>query len=252
MKVLDSNDFYEISIDQSVAVIDIKERVFDLITDVDLSGKLLEFLENIDRNQEIKMLLFFNQPESFDDEQYDRFLYRIMDKNTSRDDCEPPCFCERNIRFREINILNSLIKRIARLQKLVVSGLQGTVVTPFVGAAMVADFRYASENAVFSMIHNKYGLHPSGALPYFLAHFVNHSKALELQMRENILAKEAVELGLINKLLPQQNFKKNLMKEIEPYTKLKYCTIRDTKRLTNFNRKELNDYFDFEAGLLNL
>jgi enoyl-CoA hydratase/carnithine racemase len=140
----------------------------------------------------------------------------------------------------------------ANIHCLVVSGLQGTVVTPFVGTAMVADFRYASENAVFSMAHNRHGLHPSGGLPFFLSSYLHHSKALEMMMGENILAKDALDLGLINKLLPNEDFIEQLVKEIQPYLKLPICTIRDTKRLTNFSRKALGEYFEYEGSLLNL
>ena len=48
------------------------------------------------------------------------------------------------------------------------------------------------------------------------------------------------------------NFKDQLIKEIQPYLKLPFCTIRDTKRLTNFSRKGLVEYFEYEGSLLNL
>ena len=252
MTVIASNEFFEISQQESLALIYIKEKVFDLITDVNLSSKLMDFIDQVDQNPEIKVLVFFNAPESFNDEQYDKYIYRIMKKRVPIDKAGTPCFTEKNVRFREINILNALIKLMANSQTIVVSGLQGTVVTPFVGAAMVADFRYASENAVFSMAHNRHGLHPSGGLPFFFSSYLHHSKALEILMGENILAKEALELGLINKLLPNENFKDQLIKEIQPYLKLPICTIRDTKRLTNFSRKGLVEYFEYEGSLLNL
>lgn len=252
MTVIASNEFFEISQQEDIALIDIKDRVFEFITDVNLSSQLIDFIEQVDHDPETKVLIFYNAPESFDDEQYDKFIYKIMETKGSLDKGGTPCFTAKNVRFREINILNTIIKRMANSQTLMVSGLQGTVVTPFVGAAMVADFRYASENAVFSMAHNRYGLHPSGGLPFFFSSYLNHSKALELQMGENILAKEALELGLINKILPKKDFKDQIIKEIQPFLKLPICTIRDTKRLTNFSRKGLLDYFEYEAGLLNL
>jgi len=251
MTVIASNEFFEISQQEAMAIIYVKEKVFDFITDVNLSSQLIDFIDQIDHDPNIKALLFFNAPESFDDEQYDKYIYSIMEKKGIEKGGNP-CFTEKNVRFREINILNTIIKQMAKSQTLVVSGLQGTAVTPFVGAAMVADFRYASKNAVFSMAHNRYGLHPSGGLPFFLSSYLHHSKALEMQMKENILASEALELGLINKLLPNKDFEKQLIKEIQPYLQLPFCTIRDTKRLTNFSRKGLIEYFEYEASLLNL
>ncbi len=252
MTVIASNEFFEISQQDALAIIYVKEKVFDFITDVNLSSQLIDFIDQVDHDPHVKALIFYNAPESFDDEQYDKYIYSIMEKKGGLEKGANPCFTEKNVRFREINILNTIIKQMAKSQTLIVSGLQGTVVTPFVGAAMVADFRYASENAVFSMAHNRYGLHPSGGLPFFLSSYLHHSKALEMQMRKNILAKEALELGLINKLLPNKDFINQLIKEIQPYLELPFCTIRDTKRLTNFSRKGLVEYFEYEGGLLNL
>ncbi len=247
-----STTFYEISTKDEIAIIRIKEKVFDLITDINQSAKLLDFLSDIDHSQEIKVLLFYNDPESFSINNYDKFIKRVMGDKDAENETGSSKISQRNIRFREINILNSLIKQIAGLQIIVVSGIQGEVVTPFAGASLVSDFRFASEDAEYCMIHNKYGLHPSGALPFFLSSFVHHSKALELQLREIIPAKEALELGLINKIMPKKDFEKNLLAEVKKFTHHKYCTIRNTKRLTNFYRKALSDYFEYESGLLNL
>lgn len=252
MNIISSNDFYEISIENELAILEIKEKVFDLITDVNLSGKLVEFLNGIDHNPDIKGLILFNGPESLNEEQYDKFFHRVFDIHSTDNFDSKPCLKEKNARFREINILNTLIRNMAKLQTLVFAGINGTVVTPFIGTAMVADFRYASEDAVLSMVHNKYNLHPSGGLPFFLSQLLHHSKALEVQMSDRINAKEALELGLVSKLIPKENFRENLINEARKYTKLNYCTIRDTKRLTNFNRQLLSEYFELETDLLNL
>lgn len=252
MNIIATNEFYEISIEEEIAFLEIKEKVFEFITDVNLSGKLLEFINGIDHNPDIKALIFYNHPDSLNDQQYEKFIHRVLDMDKNDMDCQSISFKEKNVRFREINILNTLIRNLSKLQTLVISGLNGTVVTPFVGAALVADFRYATDDVVLSMIHNKYGLHPSGGLPFFLSNLVHHSKAMEIQMSDKIEANEALELGLISKLLPKENFRNNIVNEVKKYTQLNFCTIRDTKRLTNFNRQFLSDYFDKEAGLLNL
>ena len=252
MSNLENNEFYDIYIKDEMAVLKIKDRVFDFITDVRLTDKLSEFILGIDYNPDIKALVFYNDAGSLNEEKYDQFIQGILQRNESGKECDPPCFCEKNTRFREIISLNKLIRHIASLQKIVVSGIQGTVVTPFVGASLVADFRYAGEDAVFSMIHNKYGLHPSGGLPFFLTNMLNHSKAMEIQLTDKFSAKEAYELGLLTKLLPVENFSEHLFEEVKKFTRLKYCTIRDTKRLTNYNRAALSNYFEYEAGLLNL
>ncbi len=63
---------------------------------------------------------------------------------------------------------------------------------------------------------------------------------------------EAYDLGLVNKIFPADNFQKRCMHEIQHFIKCENSTISVTKRLTNYTRKALAEYFLYEASLLNL
>jgi len=245
------NNYYEVSKQDSVLIVKIKTNVFDFICDIELSGELLGFIKNIKGSTEIKVLLFYNDPDCVNEEQYDNFIKRIKYK-TDEGPQLTPNIKEKEVRFREINILNRFIRALANLHIIVVSGLQGSIVTPFVGLALVADFIYAQKGTKFIMAHNKYGLHPSGGLPFFLSNSLHHSMAMEFQMKEFFTAEEAYEMGLINKILPEQDFLNSLIRETEKFLKYKHSTIQQTKRLTNFSRKALDDYFELEERILNL
>lgn len=247
-----SRSYFDAWTKDAVAFIKIKRGAFDLITDLHLSEQLMRFIDTLDQNNSVKCLLIYNDPDSLCEEEYDNFISSILEKQDITQEGLSPCFSNKNARFREINILNSLIRHLAGLQIIVIAGIHGTVVTPFFGASLVADFRFASEDAVFSLAHNKYGLHPSGGLSFFLSNFIHHSKALEIQLRDQISAGEALELGLVNGILPADHFEDHLLEEAKKYSKFNLRTIRDTKRLTNFTRKSIYEYFEFEAGLLNL
>ena len=246
-----NNDFIETFAEEKIVIIKFKQRIFEFIIDLNESDTLVEFIRRTQFDNNVKALLFINAPDCINDEEYDKFLKSVLSEGQSLQD-EMPNIHGKNIRFKEINILNKIVKEIVNYNKLCFVGITGTVVTAFFGAAMAADIRYAAENAVLSLAHNKYGLHPSGALPFFLSQKLGHQKAIEIQLSEKISAREAYELGIINKLFPEKNFTESCIKEISKFTKIKGVTIRNTKRLTNFNRSLINDYFDFEAGLLNL
>jgi enoyl-CoA hydratase/carnithine racemase len=246
-----NNDHIETYAEGKIVIIRFRQNIFEFIIDLDESNTLVEFIRRTQYDNNVKALLFINEPGSINDEKYDKFLKSVLSEVQSTDD-ELPDVQEKNIRFKEINILNKIVKEIVNYNKLCFVGIRGTVVTSFFGAALAADLRYASEDAVFSMAHNKYGLHPSGGLPFFLSQHLGHQKAMEILLSESITAREAFKLGIVNKLFPDKNFAESCIKEIEKYTKIKSCTIRNTKRLTNFNRSLIGDYFNFEAGLLNL
>ena len=247
-----NNDYIGTYAEEKTVIIRFKQRIFEFIINLDESDTLVEFIRKTQYDNNVKALLFINEPDSINDREYDNFLKSILTEGHSAEEDEIPDCYRKNIRFKEINILNKIVREIVNYNKLCFAGITGTVVTAYFGAALAADIRYAAENAVFSLAHNKYGLHPSGGLPFFLSQSLGHQKAMEIMLSERISAHEAHKLGIVNKVFPEKNFTESCIKEINKFTEIKGCTIRNTKRLTNFNRSLINEYFDFEAGLLNL
>ena len=243
---------FESSIEDNIAVITFKSGVFDLVTDINESNILIDHIRETEGTQEIKALFFINETGIYSEEVYDEFISGIMvpkDKTTGKG---TPEFSKKDIRFREINILNKIIKVISEYRKLCFAGICGDIVTPFIGAALSMDIRFVTEDTRFIMAHNKYGLHPSGALPFFLSQYIHHSRALEIQFRSEFSVQEALNLGLVNKAFPHENFQQRCLHEIQHFLSCESSTIGVTKRLTNYTRKALSDYFQYEATLLNL
>ncbi len=99
---------------------ELKKNVFDFISDVELSGELMNFLENISSSTEIKALVFYHDPDCVNEDNYDKFLKRIMAQSKEGDQSVTPDFHQKNVRFREINILNRFIKSLVNLNIIVV------------------------------------------------------------------------------------------------------------------------------------
>lgn len=251
MEELKRNSF-ETTVADRVAIIEIKSGVFDLVTDIAESNILIEYIKETEGNPEIKALFIFNEDGRFGEEDYDTFIKKVLAKDQQQGSNAAPKFDKKNLRFREINILNKIIKALSEYRKLCFSGIKGNIVTPFIGACLSMDIRYATKGTRFIMAHNKYGLHPSGALPFFLSQYIHHSRALEIQFRDEFSVEEALQLGLVNKIFPEQNFKTRCLHEIQYFINCESPTIGVTKRLTNYTRKTLSDYFLYEASLLNL
>jgi len=237
---------------EDIAVIRIKRKVFDAITDLAESGKLIFLIQTAERIPDVKALLIINEPGCMNEEEYDKFLHRILARGIDPYAPEETRGIVQKIdRIREINILNRAITQLVEFKKIAVMGMQGNIVTPFFGASLAVDFRYAAQGMSFSMAHLKYGLHPSGALPFFLPRYVGHSKAVEILFQcEKMTAQEALELGLVNTILPAEDFENHCLQEIEKICHLDTRVIHSTKLLTNISRSDLRHYFDIESALL--
>lgn len=243
------NNMFEVEVRDRVAIVLIKEDVFKLFTTE--HELLFSALNSFEVDKKISAVLFRNLPESLGESVYETFLKETMlffeSENT-----ELPNFRNENLRFRELNILNRFILHLRDYKKLYFSLLSGGIVTPFFGASLAFDIRYATPEMYFSLAHNKYGLHPSGALPYFLIEQLGYNRAMEIMFSEKVSAQEALNLGLINKIVSGEDALDSVLLEMNKITQLHRCGLRRTKQLSSYLRESLSDYFECEATLLGL
>jgi len=245
-----TSKFYDIEMVDRLVTITIKQDVFELLTNREYSDLLMERLNEYQSNPEIKALLFLNNLECLNEKVYDKFLIKNVGSEIKDNDFETPNFCDRKLRLKEINTLIRFVRYIANYKKLCFSVLSGNVVTPFIGAFLATDIRYATSDMSFSFAHNKYGLHPSGGLPYFLINQLGYNKAIELMLQKGISAEQALDLELINKVFPNENTLELVIKDIEKLIQYSSCSLRRTKELSSFTRNSLSNYFNKETILL--
>ncbi len=251
MQAVIDNLYFEASVQDQLAVVTFKSEVFDMITSLTESQVMMEFIREAEYDRSVRGLLLLNHPGCMGEQAYGRFMRSIL-KEAGDNDPDVPDFIQKNTRFRQITILNKFIRFLAAYRKPVIAGIGCTLVTPFMGVALVADFRLASPNAVFSLAHSKYGLHPSGGLPYLLTHYLGHSRAMEVQLSERITADEAFRMGLVSQILPADHFRENCIRYVQPWLAHARSTLFTTKRLNNFKNRWLDDYFEHETSLMNL
>ena len=158
---------------------------------------------------------------------------------------------KRIMRARQMNTFRNFIMQMVDYRKLYIVGLQGCVVTPFIGTSLAADFRLATNDMKFSLAHIKYKLHPSGALPFFLERYVGHGKATEILLTGGeISAQEAYNLGMVNEILPKEDFENKCIEKAKKLCVLGPTCLRITKKLTYNFRDELERYFDIESKIV--
>jgi hypothetical protein len=252
MENIVSNSYYEVSISESLAVIYLKGNIFNLLMSNEDNKIFFDMLKRFQSDPKIKALFFYNNPGVYGEENYETFLLWIMNEDKKDDPYEIPQFSDKDIRMWEIKRIDEYVTFIASFNKLCFTLLSGDVVTPFFGGALAMDIRYATPEMFFSLAHNKFGLHPSGGLPFFLVNQLGYNKAIELMFSDKIDAYEALNLGLINKIIEKDNPSEIAIEEISKILKNKSSAIRRTKQLASFTRNTIFDYFQYERTLLGI
>jgi len=213
----------------------------------------MEKLDIIENSEQIKVLLINNADSVLGEEAYLQFCKRVIKlRDTGNDTGATYLPASEMLVSREETALSNYITRIYRFSKVVVSVVQGSVVGNFLGAILCADYRIATENSVFSFPHFKYGMPPHGALAYFLPRFVGDAVAKRILLQAKpIKASEALELNLLDRVLPVEGLSENCLKIAREFSQLSPYVVKVTKDLLGANMTNLDQHLQFEKRLVN-
>ena len=135
------------------------------------------------------------------------------------------------------NTTGILYREAARLfsnQKPIVGAIQGAAIGGGLGLALVPDFRIASPEARFSANFVKLGIHQGFGISVSLPRIIGQQAAsLMLLTGRRVSGEEALELGLVDALVPQDQLRaeaQKLAREIAENAPLAVKSVRATLR----------------------
>lgn len=241
-----------IEIDDDIAILRFGKNAINYLIDLSKRDNYFELLDAVNEDPEIKILLRLCEPGSLDETSYREYIKSLSGEGVTLNDLGSSRNFKGSVgRTRQLCFHQYSIMRNLSSKTLMIDGLQGTIVTPFFGQSLSADLRFVSEDMCYSLEHKKYGLHPTGALPFFLPRYIGQGKACEMLLtNENISAKEALEMGLVNRIFPSDQFETECIKAAKEIAQISTPTIETTKLLSFTYANELERYFKTELQLL--
>jgi len=137
------------------------------------------------------------------------------------------------------------------MEKIVIVGIKEYCLGGGLQLAIASDVRVAADNAILGLPATKEGLIP-GLATYRLPHYVGLGRAKQLILSgQNINAKEAYAMGLVDYIVPLAEFEGQLEEIVQQY--LRVCSVASvkSKTLCNFSfdldyHVFLNKYFEFQ------
>jgi 2-(1,2-epoxy-1,2-dihydrophenyl)acetyl-CoA isomerase len=102
--------------------------------------------------------------------------------------------------------LHEMVETMRNLEKPILASVHGAAAGAGAPLALACDLVIASEDAIFNFAYARIGLSPDGSSTYFLPRHVGMKKAAEIfMMLPTYAAKEAMDLGLINWVVPSSD-----------------------------------------------
>lgn len=98
---------------------------------------------------------------------------------------------------------NPIIRKLTSMPKPIIAAVNGVAAGAGCSLALACDMRIAAEGATLLQAFINIGLVPDSGSSYFLVHMVGYARAFEIaSLGEKIPADKALELGLVNRVVP--------------------------------------------------
>jgi 2-(1,2-epoxy-1,2-dihydrophenyl)acetyl-CoA isomerase len=144
---------------------------------------------------------------------------------------------------------NPIIKAMRSLPKPIVGRLNGVAAGAGCSLALACDVIVASEEAVLIEVFVNIGLVPDSGSAYFLPRLTGIAKAFELcSMGSKVKAAEALQLGLVNKVVPSAELDSAVKQYTDYYATAPTKAIGLIKRMLERSATaSLDDMLEYEA-----
>lgn len=128
-------------------------------------------------------------------------------------------------------ITQSLPRKMSEIDKPVIAAVNGAATGGGLDVAMMCDIRLASDTARFAETYAKFGLFPGAGGAYYMPRLVGTARALELLWTSRFIdAKEALEIGLVNHVYPEDQFRERVHEFVAGIADASPLAVRHIKR----------------------
>lgn len=133
---------------------------------------------------------------------------------------------------KHMDHFSSLVKALFNIPKPVVAAVEGIAVGAGANLVLACDIIVATEETKFSEIFAQLGLIPDAGGTYLLTRAVGKVRAMEMIFTKRMIpASEALEMGMINKLVKKENLEATVMEYAEMFAEGPTLAYKMVKKL---------------------
>ena len=230
-------DFYSLKQIDDVAMLKLGKNFLSNAIDLAIENPLLDVFDYIAENDGIKVLVIMNCIEQTGGEEFVDFYRQVCDAEVERKSIQRMC-----------NVFDQLILKIVWLNKPVIHTDCGEVISLFLSMSLACDYRIIATHTIFQKAYFELETLPKGGSAFFLCKMLGYSQAKRLLMSEkDINATEALELGIVDQVVPFEKLEETAIQMARDFTKRSIRSLVGVKRLINYSMKDIQDYLEFES-----
>jgi enoyl-CoA hydratase/carnithine racemase len=238
------SDVFSCTYEGQTAVIFFKSESFIMAMNATKMHELLECLNSIEVDPNIKGVLTLHAAEYERVSMTKAFIKSIQDK---------PGYVQKEMGVtRYGNAVKRLTLAINEFSKPSVVGIHGQVAIDSFGYFLACDHRVATKCLSIEFPSLELGVVPAGAVSFFMSRQLGATKTLQILMSgKTILADEAEDLCLVSELTTKEDLKAKCLAKLEEFYKVPgSSTLNLTKQLVRPKTHELEEHFEMSSRLM--
>jgi len=233
----EEHGFYSLKQFDDVATLKLGNNFLSNTIDLAIKNSLFDVFDHISDNGEIKVLVIMNCHEQIGCEGYIDFCRQVLETEFDRKSIQRMC-----------NLFDQLILKIVRLNKPIIYADCGEVISLFLSMGLACDYRIVATHTIFQKSYFELDTLPKGGSAFFLCKMLGYCRAKQLLMSDkDINAIEALEIGIVDQVVPYNKLKETAMLTAQDFTKRSIRSLEGIKKLINYTIKDIQDYLEFES-----
>lgn len=237
------SDVFSCTYEGQTAVIYLKSESFKMAMDASKMHDMLECLNSIELDDNIKGLLTIHETEYERIEVLKDFIQSIQKRSG---------YVQKEMGVtRYGNAVKRLTLAINEFSKPSVVAFQGKVSIDAFGYFLACDYRVAADDLSVEFPGLQIGVTPVGAVAFFMTRQLGATQTMEILMAgKPISAHEAKELCLVSEVVSDAQLKSASLAKLEEMYQVPGSTLNLTKQLTRPKTYELEEHFDMSSRLM--
>ena len=232
------DDLISTSLENDVLVIRQKQHIKILTQDVSAIFSFYEYLETLLSKKSCKAMVMFARPDKDEYIEYSLFLSRALSAKDG------------NLRIdRLLNVVNFFIRYLSTFNGITVFAGRGTVSMFHLNLSLAYDYRIVADDTLFENPGADIGMITKGS-GYFLPRLIGVRKATEVLQWKTFCADDALDLGLIDRIVPVSKLEEETMQFVTANLGASASIFLDIRKLFKCDAKELERSLELEDRLI--
>jgi 2-(1,2-epoxy-1,2-dihydrophenyl)acetyl-CoA isomerase len=237
------NAIFSSSLENGVLTIKQKQHIRYITEDINAIFCFYDALESMLASKEYKVMVMFACPEHSEHLNHCSFLCKALTADRKDKSLD-----------RLTNLFNRLLLTVSTLNGITIYAGQGKVSLFHLNLSLAYDYRLVADDTVFENPNAGFGLITKGS-GYFLPRLLGVRKATEVLQWQSFSAEEALQLGLVDRIVPAAKLEEETMRLVTTnfadststllgIRKLFKCDLRELQRSLNLEDKLIKDRLD--------